>query len=109
MEFIRQNKPGFTLRDRALSEASFMGSAFSGQHPGDPAEGTMVDWVPIRIKTPHQRGVSRYETSPEIAARDVKVAARFFGAGTRGNHQAGQALGLPEVDNDSASYIFRRD
>lgn len=79
-EFIRQKKPGFSLRDRSLAEAAGLASGFSGLHAGDPAEGTIVDWAPARIQTPGQRGVPRYEASPTVAAREVKVAARFFGA-----------------------------
>ena len=73
-KYLKENKPGYTLKDVALKEATSVGSgaqAFLGPADKD-------------ITTPEQRGVAKYKASPEEAAQVVTAALRHVGAATVG-------------------------
>lgn len=72
--YLKENKPGYTLKDVALKEATGVGSgsqAFLGPADKD-------------ITTPDKRGVPKYTASPEEAAQVVTAALRHVGAATVG-------------------------
>jgi reductive dehalogenase len=71
-KFVAENKPGYSLRDMALYNADSMvpGTTFL-----PPAEG---------ILTPEDRGVSRWEGTPEENSTMIRAAMRSFGAATVG-------------------------
>jgi len=70
--WLKQNKPGYTLKDRALSAACGQGSGAQSFLP--PKDAT----------TPGQLGVAPWTGSPEDAAVMVTAALRHLGAGTVG-------------------------
>lgn len=72
-QFLKQNKPGYTLKDFALQAAVGVGA---------DAQGFLVD--PKTVQTPEQRGVSKWTGSPEDAAQIVTAALRHMGAATVG-------------------------
>lgn len=77
-EWIRQNKPGFGLRDRQIMEAGW-----TVMRSARPGEGLLA-WTRVRVSTPAELGVDRYAASPEEMANTVKAAARLYGAGSAG-------------------------
>ncbi|HEX9075347.1 MAG TPA: reductive dehalogenase [Anaerolineae bacterium] len=73
-KYLKENKPGYTLKDVALQEASGVGSgaqSFLGPPDKD-------------ITAPEKRGVSKWTGSPEDAAQVVTAALRHLGAATVG-------------------------
>jgi epoxyqueuosine reductase len=70
-----EDRPGFTLKDQALTAAARLRLA-QAKYAG--MESRFVG--PTDVLTPEQRGVPRYTASPEEAARVVSAAARFLGA-----------------------------
>ena len=80
VEKINQNLPGFSLKDYAIHNAAVLYETLPGEH--DPQNTGFYSWKGIgRGKPP---GVSRWEGSPEEAAKLVRKAAKFFGAGKVG-------------------------
>lgn len=77
-QYYRERRPGFRLQDRALGDAGWVISRLGGLNRGTRA------WTSDSVRTPEQRGVEKYEGSPEEAAQVVKSAARYFGAATVG-------------------------
>jgi len=77
-EHCRRELIGYRLEDRALEDASWL-----LERTGDLNKG-FRSWKRMFVETPKERGVRRYEGSPEEAARLVKAAARYFGAATVG-------------------------
>jgi reductive dehalogenase len=77
-EWIRQRRPGFSLRDRQLFEAGWtvMRSARTGEG--------ILSWRRLRIATPAELGVPPYTASPEEMAHTVKKAACLYGAVSAG-------------------------
>ena len=73
-DWIHDGKPGFSLRDRAIQDASWtvMRSARGPR--------SLLSWTRLRARSPEQLGVEPYSASPEEAANTVKAAARLFGA-----------------------------
>ncbi len=74
VDWIRQDKAGFTLRDRAIQNASWTVMR-SAQRPG-----SLLSWTRLRVRTPQRMGVEPYRASPEEMANTVKAAARLYGA-----------------------------
>ncbi|HVJ49727.1 reductive dehalogenase [Desulfitobacterium sp.] len=71
-QWENEGKPGYTTKDMALSNAVSFGKPdfkFLG---------------PQTASTPQQRGVPRYEGTPEDNARIIRVAMRHMGAATVG-------------------------
>jgi len=74
-QYLLENRPGYSLKDQALttaarlrlSQAKYAGMEYRFVGPTDAL-------------TPEQRGVPKFTASPEEAARVVSAAARFFGA-----------------------------
>jgi len=101
-QYFQENKPGYSLRDRSLADASWTVSRAGGINRG------LRSWTRIRIRTPEEREVEKYNASPEDAARTIKAAARFFGASTTGitkldkrhihSHDMGRAILFENVD-----------
>ena len=70
--WVKQNKPGYTLKDRALQNAAGQGSGAQSFLP--PKDAT----------TPDKLGVAPWKGSPEDAALMLTAAMRHMGAGTVG-------------------------
>lgn len=70
-EGIRKGTPGLTLWDRALADGAGTLSAFGAQ---------LLKSTPIAAQSPAERGLPGYDQPPEVAAKHVKQAARFYGA-----------------------------
>ena len=71
-KFLKENKPGYTLKDRALQSGVGAGGAdrsFLG---------------PQTAKTPEDLGVAKWTGTPEEASQIVTAALRHFGAATVG-------------------------
>lgn len=81
------NVPGYTLKDHALSSAHRVrvGRSFLG---------------PQNAPTPEERGVSKWEGSPEDAARIIRAAMRHIGAAT---------VGFVELDENTRKLIYAVD
>jgi reductive dehalogenase len=114
-EWLLENKPGYTLRDRALSAGSQSGTVpvtFFGTYaslpkmsevkpPGKGSKGRRV-MAPGSMKPPNfeEMGVPRYEGSPEENARLVRAAARLYGA---------SQVGFVELNENHRKLIYARD
>jgi len=72
-KYLKENKPGYTLKDFALQAAVGVGSG---------AQSFLVD--PKNITTPEKRGVAKWTGTPEDAAQMVTAALRHMGAATVG-------------------------
>jgi len=77
-QYLRENRSGYSLRERALADASWTVSRTGGMNRG------LRSWNRIRIRTPEEREVEKYNASPDETAQTVKAAARYFGASTAG-------------------------
>ncbi len=77
-ERIRSNMPGFSLKDRQLSQAAW--TLFKITNTGEG----LLSWDRISVPTPSELGVDPYCASPEEMAQTVKSAALFLGAGDVG-------------------------
>lgn len=71
-KWLKQNKPGYTLKDRALSSAAGQGAAPQSFLP------------PKEIQGPDKLGVPKWTGTPEDASAMVTAALRHLGAGTVG-------------------------
>ena len=72
--WIDEDRPGYTLRDRALYEAAW--TVFRSARAGEG----LLSWTRLGVPTPEFRGVDGYSATPEETATTVKAAARLFGA-----------------------------
>lgn len=80
------NVDGYTLKDQALSSAHVgVGRSFLG---------------PQKAETPEERGVPRWEGSPDEAAKIIRAAMRHFGAAT---------VGFIELDDNTRKLIYGVD
>ncbi len=70
--FLKQNKPGYTLKDVALQAAVGQGA------------GAQSFLGPTDVTTPDKRGVPQWTGTPEEAAQIVTAAMRHIGAATVG-------------------------
>ena len=88
---------GYTLKDQALKSAHVgYGRSFMG---------------PQKAKTPEERGVPKWEGSPEEASRIIRAAMRHFGAATVGfveMNEDNKKLTY-EIDPDGKELIFTDD
>jgi len=71
LQRIRDNVPGYTLKDHALAQAHRVrvGRTYLG---------------PQKAPTPEERGVPKWSGTPEEAARIIRAATRHLGAATIG-------------------------
>ena len=73
VQWMREARPGYTLRDRALGNAGWTVMRAGGANRG------IQRWT-ARGMGPQQYALDRYEASPEEAAQTIKAAARMYGA-----------------------------
>jgi reductive dehalogenase len=94
-EYLQNNKPGYTLKDHALSSAhrvrpelSFLG--------------------PQNAPTPEERGVAKWEGTPEEAAKIIRAGMRHIGAATVGFVELNENTRklIYDVDADGKKLIF---
>ncbi|MCX7011321.1 MAG: reductive dehalogenase [Candidatus Sumerlaeota bacterium] len=77
-----EGRPGYKIRDEALMIGGNLVDNLTGRPDGDDMG--MISWTPtpwceeLRAKGP------KYSEDPQTAARDVKAAARLFGAALHG-------------------------
>jgi len=77
-EKMARGEPGWSVRDAALQKAANLVNYLSGGMNGDDVG--MVSWNATPQTEQLRRRGPKYDESPDIAARDVKAAARLFGA-----------------------------
>ncbi len=70
-------RPGFRPRDRALAQAA--ATISSAQGGPNAANQGVLSWLPILPRTDEELPAGEW-SDPRQASRDVKTAARFFGA-----------------------------
>ncbi len=86
-EKIKNNTPGYTLKDRALGDANCWGWGPTGIQPSwtGPELQRFEEWEhPTMNYTPADFGVPRYEGTPEENSRMLRVAGRILGAADMG-------------------------
>jgi reductive dehalogenase len=98
--------PGFSLRDRQLSQG-----AWTLMHSTQPGEG-LLSWTRISARTPAELGVEALQAPPEEMARTVKAASRLYGAPLAGIapmneqyvnlRQAGREIAFEDVEFPAA-------
>lgn len=91
IKWLKEGKPGYSLRDRALANAANLVNMVSGPFGGDDTgiqQWQAFPWTQGLRKQAAGSGV-KYEAPPSIAARDVKRATRLFG---------GTLVGVTELD-----------
>ncbi|WP_462325570.1 reductive dehalogenase [Desulfoplanes sp.] len=85
---VRENVPGYSLRDRALADANCWGWGANGSiAPGwtGPDVKAVKEWEhPTMYYTPEDYGVPRHEGTPEENSRMLRVAGRILGASDMG-------------------------
>ena len=86
MQRMLDNVDGYTLKDQALASAHVgVGRSYLG---------------PQKAETPEERGVPKWEGSPEEAAKIIRAAMRHFGAAT---------VGFIELDDNTRKLIYGVD
>ncbi len=87
-EGVQNNKPGYSLRDRALNDANVWGWALnSSVRPpwGEMNVQASDKWEhPTTFWRPEDYGVPRHEGTPEENSRMLRVAGRILGAADMG-------------------------
>jgi len=99
-QWILENRPGYTLRDRAVDLAGRRGRAdikFIGVWP---PQGSLPRGWGGQLVSPEELGVPRWEASPEENARMIRVVARNFGA---------SQVGFVELDENNRKLIYSID
>lgn len=85
---VRDNVPGYSLRDRALADANCWGwgAPFSiAPEWGGPHVKAINEWEhPTMFYTPEDYGVPKHQGTPEENSRLLRVAGRFLGAADMG-------------------------
>ena len=76
--WMRNHKPGFSLRDQQLSTG-----AWTLMRTTTPGAG-LLSWTRIQTSTPSELGIEPFSASPREMADTVQAAARFYGAGSVG-------------------------
>lgn len=76
--WMKEKKPGYHLRDRAIYEAAWTVNRSAGAGEG------LLSWTRTKVPTPSEVGVEPYRASPEEAAGVIKAVARLFGAASVG-------------------------
>lgn len=97
--WMQQNKPGFTLRDRALNGATGFGYTF----------GMTASFLPPRVTTPDAYGMSAWQGNAEENLLMVRSAARFFGAKDLGVYELDQNTRkiVYGIETDGKAYVYR--
>ncbi len=111
-EKVKNNTPGYSLRDRALGDANCWGWALSEVAPSwtGPEVAPRFEWEhPTMFYTPEDFGVPRYEGTPEENSRMLRVAGRILGAADVGfvklNEKAKKLLyGFVKFENVGKGY-----
>lgn len=86
LQRLQDNVEGYTLKDQALADAHVSyGRSFLG---------------PQKAATPEERGVGRWEGSPEEAAKIIRAAMRHFGAAR---------VAFLELDENTRKLIYSVD
>jgi reductive dehalogenase len=86
LQRMLDNVDGYTLKDQALAAAHVgVARSFLG---------------PQKAKTPEERGVPKWEGTPEEASRIIRAAMRHFGAGS---------VGFIELDENTRKLIYGFD
>ena len=117
-QWMKDDKPGYTLRDRALDIAGYQGGSVSSSFKGSWAKGAELDRddgkvpaqeispaklggaIRARPLSPEELGVPRWEGRPEENARMIRSALKHFGA-----HQ----VGFVELDENNKKLIYTMD
>ncbi len=86
---VKNNTPGYTLKDQALNSA---------QNGGARMDSTFLG--PQTAKTPDDWGVPKWTGTPEEAARMLRAAFRHNGAGT---------VGFVELDDNTRKLVYSVD
>ncbi len=88
IEKVRNNTPGYSLRDRALADANCWGwGPMENLQPSwtGPEVSPFDSWEhPTMYWTPEHYGVPKYEGTPEENSRMLRAAGRFLGAADMG-------------------------
>lgn len=72
LDLIKANSPGRDLRSASLCDASIIGMSRGGA--------AMAWRGPETVRTPEQRGVTKYNGTPEENPKTFRAAMRYFGA-----------------------------
>lgn len=84
--WMKEGKPGFSLRDIALSNGANLVNMSNGPYGG--ADVGLQSWQPqpwtMGLREKAQALGVTYDVTPEEAARDVKAAARLYGSAITG-------------------------
>jgi len=119
-QWILEERPGYTLRDRALELAAAQGGSVATSFLGSWKElkeywkdkkqfyelsshersKLLKDAWAGRILSPEELGVPRWEGSPEENARMVRAAVRYFGA---------EQVGFVELDERTRKLVYAFD
>ncbi len=117
-QWIKDDKPGYTLRDRALDiaggQSGSVGTSFKGSwaktaeqtkdggeiFAEDSARSKLTDPARPKPLSPEELGVPRWEGRPEENARMIRAAMRHFGA-----HQ----VGFVELTERNKKLIYEVD
>ena len=87
-EKVKNNTPGYSLRDRALGDANCWGWGTDSSLQPDwtgPQPQVVDGWEhPTMFYQPEDWGVPRYQGSPEENSRMLRVAGRILGAADMG-------------------------
>lgn len=86
-EKVKNNTPGYSLKDRALGDANCWGWAISSVDPGWTGPDVQPNHMwehPTMFYTPDDFGVPRYEGTPEENSRMLRVAGRILGSADMG-------------------------
>jgi reductive dehalogenase len=97
LQGMLENIDGYTLKDQALKSAHVgYGRSFLG---------------PQKAPTPEERGVPKWEGTPEEASRIIRAAMRHFGAATVGfvEMDENNKKLTYEIDPDGKELIFTND
>jgi epoxyqueuosine reductase len=117
-QWILDNKPGYTLRDRALDisggQAGSKGTSFLGSwyvtasatkdegkvYTKDVTHSKLTDPARPRPLSPEELGVPRWEGSPEENSRMIRAALRHYGA---------DQIGFVELNERHRKFIYEID
>jgi len=116
-QWILENRPGYTLRDRALDiaggQAGSVGVTFLGSWKESTAEQFLEGYYELnhsrsvlrdparpRVLSPEELGVPRWEGTPEENSRMIRAALRHFGA---------DQVGFVELDEHTRKLIYSFD
>jgi epoxyqueuosine reductase len=94
---ILKNKPGFTLRDKALVAGGWLTSLLAAEHAFlGPGINVPMNFCGI----PEELSYPRYEGTPEENTRMVRAAAKIYGAAS---------VGVVELDENTRKLFYSFD